>query len=70
MNPKYLNVLHNNSGFFQETEENIKKFCELFLSEMQYMDMLPTYRNFMEENTIKNYARKDVIVCQPHAYEP
>lgn len=70
MNPKYMHALHNNSGFFPETEENVKKFCELFLSEVQCMDMLPTYRSFMEEYTIKNYARKDVIVCQPHAYEP
>ena len=70
MNPKYLHVLHNNSGFFPETEEKVKQFCELFLSELKYMDMLPTYRSFMEEYTIKKYAAHDVIVCQPHAYEP
>lgn len=70
MNPKYLHVLHNNAGFFPETEEKVKEFCELFLSELQYMDMLPTYRSFMEEYTIKKYASQNVIVCQPHAYEP
>ena len=66
MNPKYTHRLHINSGFFPK----VKKFCELFLSELKYMDMLPTYRSFMEEYTIKKYASKDVIVCQPHAYEP
>ena len=30
MNPKYLHALHNNSGFFPETEEKVKQFCELF----------------------------------------
>ena len=34
------------------------------------MDVLPTYRSFMEEYILKNYAKESVVLTDPHTYEP
>ncbi|MBQ3556196.1 MAG: hypothetical protein IJA11_00150 [Oscillospiraceae bacterium] len=70
MNPKYLRRLHVNSGFFPATEENCKRFCDLFLNDIGEMDILPTYRSFMEEYILKCYAKEGVVLTDPHTYEP
>ncbi len=70
MNPKYLKRMHIHAGFFPATEENCKRFCELFLKDIGEMDVLPTYRSFMEEYILKIHAREDVVLTDPHTYEP
>lgn len=70
LNPKYIKRLHINSGFYPATEENVKRFCELFLNDIGEMDVLPTYRSFMEEYILKKYAKKGVVLTDPHSYEP
>lgn len=70
MKTKYLRRMHVHAGFFPATEENCKRFCELFLKDIGDMDILPTYRSFMEEYILKHYAKKDVVITDPHTYEP
>lgn len=70
MKERYRIQLHTLSGFFPPTEDNVKRFCDIFLESLKEIDVLPTYRSFMEEYIVREYAKKDVVLTEPHTYEP
>lgn len=58
-NPSIIGQMQSNAGFFPPTEDNIKKFCELMLEDVQQIDLLGSWvpqEVFIEEQ-LKNATK-------------
>lgn len=61
------------SGFFPPTDENLKKFVELYLEITPDIDILGVWHNYYEDVVVKNYCPKAKLVplrsIEPYYFE-